>query len=362
MIAQTWNITKAAQQLHLTQQALSKSIGKLEEELGVTLFIRTERQTVLTDIGQKLLPVIQSLLRKYEEHEKLIHDIIVQNSHSVRIAFENTVLLNGFPADFLSRIGDLTITAYLGDDYVSCMRDVLEHRATCAFILKPKDLRGLCYFPVVRHFPNVIMSRNHPLTRKEYISIEDLRNENHAWLSINSQSFQDYYNACMEAGFYPKITREYPSAELLHQEIPNGMEITIGGGLVFSVVKFPDLDAFDFETAYRNSGLEQVVPDLVEIGVDSWQGQEINDILALKKLTGGKLVYHSLLDYATMVAAYNAKTATMEDVRAFVRKAIQETIVGGHYAPMMQPFNDEVTTVMTEEYRKVCKDYIGSPA
>lgn len=234
LAAQTRNITKAAQQLHLTQQALSKSIGKLEEELGVTLFVRTERQTVLTDIGQKLLPVVQSLLRKYEEHEKLIRDIIVQNSHSLRIAFENTVLLNGFPADLLSRIGDLTITAYLGDDYLSCMRDVLEHRATCAFILKPKELRGLHFFPIVRHFPNVIMSRNHPLTRKEFISIEDLRNENHAWLSIKSQFFQDYYNACIRAGFYPKITREFPSAELLHQEIPAGMEITIGAGLVFS--------------------------------------------------------------------------------------------------------------------------------
>lgn len=114
---------------------------------------------------------------------------------------------------------------------------------------------------------------------------------------------------------------------------------------------------------YHSCGkLEQVVPDLVEIGVDAWQGQEINDILALKKLTDGKLEYHSLLDYATMVTAYNANTATMEDVRAFVRKAIQDTLVGGHYAPMMQPFNDEVTTVMTEEYLKVCKDYIGEPA
>ena len=233
-ISQTRNITKAAQKMHLTQQALSKAIGKLEEEWGVTLFIRSDRQTILTDIGQKLLPVAKSMVEKYDDHEKLILDIIEQNSHAVKIAFENTVLLNGFPADLLSRIGDMTISAYLGVDNISCVEDVLEHRATCAFTIKPIDLKGLQYFPIVKRYPDVIMSVNHPLAKKKTISIQDLRNENHAWLSINSQSFQSYYNACIEAGFYPKITKEFPSAELLNQAIPHGMEITVGGGFIFS--------------------------------------------------------------------------------------------------------------------------------
>jgi len=233
-VAQTRNITKAAQQMHLTQQAMSKSIGKLEEELGISLFVRSDRQTVLTDIGQKLLPVARSLIQKYEDHEKLMREIIEQNSHMVKIAFENSVLLNGFPADMLSRIGDITITAYLVGDNASCVNDVLERRAICAFTLKPPELKGLKYFPIVKRYPNVIMSKKHPLARKKTIAIEDLRNENHAWLSINSQSFQDYCNACIDAGFYPKITKEFPTAELLLQAIPYGMEITVGGGFVFS--------------------------------------------------------------------------------------------------------------------------------
>lgn len=114
---------------------------------------------------------------------------------------------------------------------------------------------------------------------------------------------------------------------------------------------------------YHSCGkLEQVVPDLVEIGVDSWQGQEINNILALKELTNGKLEYHPILDYATMVAKYNAKTATMDDVRAFVRSSIEKNMAGGHYAPLMQPFGDEVTAVMTQEFIKVSTEYAGDPA
>jgi uroporphyrinogen decarboxylase len=114
---------------------------------------------------------------------------------------------------------------------------------------------------------------------------------------------------------------------------------------------------------YHSCGkLEQVVPDLVEIGVDAWQGQEINDIRALKELTAGKLEYHPLLDYATMVTKYNAGTATMDDVRAFVRESIEKNMVGGHYSPLMQPFGDPVTVVMTQEFAKIYMGQVGDPA
>ena len=114
---------------------------------------------------------------------------------------------------------------------------------------------------------------------------------------------------------------------------------------------------------YHSCGkLEQVVPDLVEIGVDAWQGQEINDIAALKKLTGDKLGYHPIYDYQKMVAAYAAQKITLDDVRAFVWESTRKGMEGGHYVPLMQPFGDEVTVTMMQEFIKVCMKYGGEPA
>ena len=114
---------------------------------------------------------------------------------------------------------------------------------------------------------------------------------------------------------------------------------------------------------YHSCGkLEQVVPDLVEIGVDAWQGQEINDIAALKKLTGDKLGYHPIYDYQKMVAAYAAQKITLDDVRAFVWESTRKGMEGGHYVPLMQPFGDEVTVTMMQEFIKVCMKYGGDPA
>jgi DNA-binding transcriptional LysR family regulator len=54
-VAETLNFTRAAEQLHLGQQAVSKRVGQLERELGVTLLERTTREVRLTAAGSALL-------------------------------------------------------------------------------------------------------------------------------------------------------------------------------------------------------------------------------------------------------------------------------------------------------------------
>ncbi|MBP2058784.1 DNA-binding transcriptional LysR family regulator [Lactobacillus colini] len=51
VICQEKNITRAAQRLHLSQPSLSKQIKDLEDELGVTLFMRGHRKITLTEEG-----------------------------------------------------------------------------------------------------------------------------------------------------------------------------------------------------------------------------------------------------------------------------------------------------------------------
>jgi DNA-binding transcriptional LysR family regulator len=56
-VARSGQLVRAAEQLHLTQSALSKQIKSLEDELGVVLFARTPTGMVLTGAGRQLLPL-----------------------------------------------------------------------------------------------------------------------------------------------------------------------------------------------------------------------------------------------------------------------------------------------------------------
>ncbi len=58
--AQALNFSQAAKELHITQSALSQRIKSLEEELGLTLFVRMPRGVALTDAGTRLLRYCQA--------------------------------------------------------------------------------------------------------------------------------------------------------------------------------------------------------------------------------------------------------------------------------------------------------------
>lgn len=61
-VAETGSFTAAAQQLHLTQSALSVLVRELEREMGVQLFDRHTRRVQLSDAGREFLPSVHRLL------------------------------------------------------------------------------------------------------------------------------------------------------------------------------------------------------------------------------------------------------------------------------------------------------------
>ncbi|MGW1865290.1 LysR family transcriptional regulator [Streptomyces mauvecolor] len=66
-VADTLSFTHAATQLESNQPALTRSIRRLEEQLGVRLFHRTTRQVTLSPAGLKLREQLQVLLPRFEE-------------------------------------------------------------------------------------------------------------------------------------------------------------------------------------------------------------------------------------------------------------------------------------------------------
>lgn len=67
-IAQTGSLTRTAQRLYVSQQAISKSMKQLEQELGIEILVRTNMGVQITPAGQKVVAFAQTVL---SEEEKL---------------------------------------------------------------------------------------------------------------------------------------------------------------------------------------------------------------------------------------------------------------------------------------------------
>ena len=74
LVAEKKSFTKAAKLLFIEQSSVSKSIKRLEENLGIALFLRTKRHVQLTTQGQSLLSITNQILQSSNELLKFAQD------------------------------------------------------------------------------------------------------------------------------------------------------------------------------------------------------------------------------------------------------------------------------------------------
>ncbi|GGC83177.1 LysR family transcriptional regulator [Marinobacter halophilus] len=82
------SLTAAAEQLHLTQSALSHAIRKLEQQLGTPVWLREGRQLRFTQAGEQLLNLANRLLPQFEHAEMLVGQVAKGQRGSLRVGME----------------------------------------------------------------------------------------------------------------------------------------------------------------------------------------------------------------------------------------------------------------------------------
>lgn len=86
-LASTLNFAKTAEQVYLTQPAVTKEIQSLESELSAKLFIRTTRSVSLTDVGRQFLPEANFILQAYYHAKDWISSFHSKSKSSLRIGY-----------------------------------------------------------------------------------------------------------------------------------------------------------------------------------------------------------------------------------------------------------------------------------
>lgn len=104
-VATEGNLTRVAQNLHVSQSALSSQIRQLEETMAVQLFDRRGRALILTESGQRALAYAQDIFTKGEELEALLRQGIQPEVQTLRIGALSTMSRNFIEA-FISPLLD----------------------------------------------------------------------------------------------------------------------------------------------------------------------------------------------------------------------------------------------------------------
>ncbi|QBR39552.1 LysR family transcriptional regulator [Kerstersia gyiorum] len=180
VLAEEQHYHRASERLNVAQPLMSLAIKRLESELGVLLFKRTQRSTTITEAGTRLLPEAHRILGQYAEfkrHASLVTQAVQQR---IRLGLSGmTVGLAHPQLDALLRIVheelsdiDLYVTEYEHGTLIRNLRDGVLDIGIAMGNLRHEDLviQRLWSDPMW-----AVVPASHPLSQAPYLTREDLR-------------------------------------------------------------------------------------------------------------------------------------------------------------------------------------------
>lgn len=206
-VAHALNFTKAADACYVTQPALTRSINRLEKELGCALFERTTRSLKLTGAGKVCLREAEKILQQCTQLKLLVSEENFRQRLMLRVGYISYSHLHHFKKR-LAQEGELfdLDTVY---DTLKNLEDQLS-QGKLDIILHPqtgyKEIAGSRSFEMVRSGLYVMMSLSHPLSSQSSVRMEQLRNEPFiAWDTEDMPGISwGHTEICREYGFTPR--------------------------------------------------------------------------------------------------------------------------------------------------------------
>ncbi|WP_073154061.1 LysR family transcriptional regulator [Seinonella peptonophila] len=207
-VAQLEHLTKAAEELHIAQPALSKTIARLEKDLGVSLFDRQKRQIKLNIAGHLFLKQVNIALAALEEGKRQIKDQAELEQQRVVLASTSHHCDAELVSSFLTLYPDENLLIKQTNSENQNV-DLLKNGKIDFFVtsdsIKHTEVE---YLPFVTEEILLAVPPHHQLAERQSIQLHEVADE--PFISLKAGNpFRELTNRfCKEAGFSPNILCE----------------------------------------------------------------------------------------------------------------------------------------------------------
>ena len=186
VLARTLNYANAANELCLSQSALSLSIKTLEEELGGKLFKRNTRRVEITIEGQSLIPYAKKLLANWEDMEKDVKQRFKLNRGTLNIAsmpFATHAVLPEVMHDFAQQHPNISFSIHdiTNEKIIEKVQEGIFEIGIC---FEPKANDQLIFQPLFNEDFLALLPKHHVLAKQKSVT----------WLELCSCPFVTLQN------------------------------------------------------------------------------------------------------------------------------------------------------------------------
>jgi DNA-binding transcriptional LysR family regulator len=276
-VAEELNFARAAERLHISQPPLTRRIQQLEKELGVQLFNRTTRRVQLTDAGLIYLEEARATLAQVKRGVGVAQRANRGEIGQLVVGFEASSAYDILPQSrqlFKKQFPnvELTFVEMRTDDQAQALH---EGWISLGFVLPPLHNDALAVETILREPMVVAIPRDHPLSGKNKLALEDLAAEAFVMSSRNNRCglYDQVISVCRHAGFTPKVVQEANEMQIMLGFIAAGIGVSLlpdhvkrlrKPGIVFRPLT-PSSAKVELAIAWRRDDASPILREFLEI-------------------------------------------------------------------------------------------------
>ncbi len=203
-------LARAADQLNITQSALSHQIKGLEEQAGVELFVRRSKPMKLSPAGLRLLRLAEQILPQVEAMQAEFASLRDGKTGRMHIAIECHACFEWlFPVLEAFRKSwpdvDVDIKPGLAFDALPALQ---KEEVDLVVSSDPEDIAGVEFIELFDYAPVFVASALHPLAAKPFVDAEDFRNETLITYPVERSRLDVFSQLLIPAKVEPQAIRQ----------------------------------------------------------------------------------------------------------------------------------------------------------
>jgi|SRR6478735_1076077 len=223
-VEQRGSLTAAAKSLGLTQSALSHTVRKLEQHLGIPIWEREGRGLRLTNAGHYLMALSKRLLPQLEHAERVLSQFASGERGTLRIGMECHPCYQ-----WLLKVVEPYLQAFPDVDLDVKQRfqfggigALFAHEIDMLVTPDPLRRKGLLFEPVFDYEQVLVVAKKHPFAGRAYVSPVELELETLITYPVEIERLDVYSQFLLPAGCVPKNHKTIETTDIMLQMVASG--------------------------------------------------------------------------------------------------------------------------------------------
>ena len=209
-IHEAGGLARAADQMNITQSALSHQVKGLEDQAGVELFVRRSKPLKLSPAGQRLLKLAEQVLPQVEALQDEFSGLRAGNTGRMHIAIECHACFEWlFPVleQFRRAWPDVDVDIRPGLAF-DALPALLREEVDLVVSSDPEDLPGVTFVELFDYNAVFVAASTHPLAAKPFVEAQDFRGETLITYPVDKTRLDVFSQVLIPAKVEPAAIRQ----------------------------------------------------------------------------------------------------------------------------------------------------------